>query len=171
MKTFILWVLLIILLGELISLYSMNKGKTQEKVLAENTSIPTQSPTPSPSPTPTPSPTPKPTVKPTPTPLPQPKFTSQQINEFIERFASQYSVDPNLLRHIALCESGFNAFAKRAGYAGLYQFGPITWQNIRVALGEDKDINLRFNAEEAVQTAAYVLHINNAGIWPNCVHN
>ena len=35
-------------------------------------------------------------------------------------------------------------------------------------MGEDPDISLRYNAEEAVQTAAYNLSINNAGIWPNC---
>ena len=36
-------------------------------------------------------------------------------------------------------------------------------------MGEDKNNDLRFNAEEAVQTAAYVLSINQAYIWPNCV--
>lgn len=150
------------------------RPKSESKVLSENaevTAFPSPTPSPSDTPSPTPSPTPKPTVKPTPTPVPQPKFTSQQINEFIERFASQYTVDPNLIRHIALCESGFDPAASRLGYGGLFQFGPNTWKNIRRGMGEDIDTNLRFNAEEAVQTAAYVLHINNAGIWPNCVHN
>lgn len=158
------------------SIFILNKPKT--KVLSEvtvSTPIPTDSSSitasPSVQPTPSDTPTPKPTKKPTPTPIPQPKFTSEQINGFIERFASQYTVDPNLIRHIALCESGFDPFAKSLSYAGLFQFGPITWRNIRTEMGEDKDINLRYNAEEAVQTAAYVLHINNAGVWPNCVHN
>jgi len=36
-------------------------------------------------------------------------------------------------------------------------------------MGEETDANLRFNAEEAVQTAAYVLKENKAYIWPNCL--
>lgn len=172
MKDFILRLLFIIVAAELVSIFILNRPKA--KVLSEATVMtpsPTEAATPTPVPTPTETPTPKPTKKPTPTPIPQPKFTSEQINGFIERFAAQYNVDPNLVRHIAVCESGFNPFAKSLTYAGLFQFGPVTWQNIRVAMGEDKDVNLRYNAEEAVQTAAYVLHINDAGIWPNCVHN
>lgn len=135
------------------------------------TPTPSLESTPSPTPDPTPTPTAKATSVPTPTIKPQPVFTSQQINEFIDRFAAQYGADPNLLRHIALCESGFNPSAYNAGYAGLYQFGKITWRNVRGKMGEDQDSDLRYNAEEAVQTAAYNLHINNAGIWPNCVNN
>lgn len=151
------------------------RPETKTKVLSEKVTVTatpaatsTPTPTPSPSPAQTPLALPKPTAKEG-TPIPQPVFTSQQINEFIDRFASQYNVSPDILRHIALCESGFNPLAQNYGYAGLFQFGPVTWQNIRRAMGEDPDINLRFNAEEAVQTAAYNLHINNAGIWPHCV--
>ncbi len=131
----------------------------------------TASPTVFPTPSPTPSPTPEatPTPKPTPTPVPQPTFSSQQINEFVDRFAVQYNVSPHILRYIALCESDFDPSAFYVGYAGLYQFGPVTWRNVRIKMGEDPDPALRYNAEEAVQTAAYNLHINNAGIWPNCV--
>lgn len=175
-KNFILRLLFIIVLAELVSIFILNRPKT--KVLSEATVLTpspvlTDTPTPTASATLTASPSARPTKKPTPTPIPQPKFTSEQINGFIDKFAApdQYNVDPNLIRHIALCESGFNPFAKDWIYAGLFQFGPITWQNIRTEMGEDKDTNLRFNAEEAVQTAAYVLHINDAGIWPNCVHN
>jgi hypothetical protein len=134
------------------------------------TASPTASPSPSPTPEPTVAPTPKvvPTPKPTPTPVPQPTFSSQQINEFIDRFAAQYSVSPHVLRHIALCESGFNPSAYYVGYAGLYQFGPATWKNLRIKMGEDPNMALRYNAEEAVQTAAYALSTGKTGIWPNC---
>ncbi len=125
--------------------------------------------TPSPVPEPTPEPTEAPTAAPTRTPVPQPTFTSQQINEFIDRFAGQYGVSPDLLRHIALCESGFNPLAKNGPNVGLYQFVATTWANRRKLMNEDSNPDLRYNAEEAVQTAAYVLHINDAGIWPNCV--
>jgi len=158
----------ILLSGEAVYLHLI---RPKIDVLGEKEEIivtPSPSPTDSPTPEPTPTPTPVPTPKPTPTPVPQPTYSSQQINEFIDRFAAQYNVSPHILRHIALCESGFNPEALYVGYAGLYQFGPITWKNVRIKMGEDPDISLRYNAEEAVQTAAYNLSINNAGIWPNC---
>jgi len=143
---------------------------SQTESILTSTTSPTPTPSPSPTPDPTTTPTPTPTPKPaTPTPVPLPAVSSQEINGFIDQFATQYNVDPNLLRHIAICESGFNPLSKNGPYAGLYQFGPTTWQNYRVKLGEDINTNLRLNAQEAVQTAAYVLSINQAYIWPNCV--
>jgi len=132
------------------------------------TEIPT--PTPSPSPTPTPKPTSTPTVTPTPTPLllPPPPATPEQILSFIERFAGQYAVDPNVLRHIAVCESGFNPLAVNGPYAGLYQFSSSAWQNNRIPMGEDSNPALRYSAEESVQTAAYIISIGKIYLWPNC---
>ena len=144
-------------------------GNNTEALVLGEQEVPTQEPTPSPTPEPTETPIPMPTKSPTPTPIPQPTYSSQQINELINRFASQYGVSPDILRHIALCESGFNPLASNGDYVGLYQFDPTTWKNIRTKMGEDTDSALRANAEEAVQTAAYNLHINNAGIWPNCI--
>lgn len=145
---------------------------------ALTTSLPTPTPvppTPTPVPTPLASPTPQAvqsatakTEKPSPTPVLQPIFTSEQINGFIDRFAGQYGVSPHVLRHIAVCESGFDPEAYYVGYAGLYQFGSVTWKNVRVKMGEDPDVELRYNAEEAVQTAAYSLSLGNTKIWPNC---
>lgn len=169
MRTFVLYFLLMILVAEAFTLCLMKKGKTENKILAvatTRTTVLTPSAYPSPTPASTLAPTPKP--KPTPTPVPQPQFTSQQINEFIDRFASQYGVSPHVLRYIALCESGFHPAAKNYIYAGLYQFGPITWKNLRVKIGEDTDINLRYNAEEAAQTAAYAISIGDSAIWPHC---
>ena len=173
MKTLILYFLLLVLIAEAITLVLINRQKSQEKILAvatiaSPTPIPTDTPLPTESPTPTPTPKPKPTPAKTPTPIPQPKYTSQQIYEFIDRFAAQYGVSPDVLRHIALCESGFNPAAHNLSYAGLFQFGPSTWQNIRKSFGEDTALDLRYNAEEAVQTAAYAISIGKKGIWPNC---
>ncbi len=119
---------------------------------------------------PTISPSPISTLSPKPsnTAIPRSTFTQQQIYEFTDRFGAQYGVDPNVLRHIALCESGFNPLAIHLSYYGLYQFGPTTWQNIRKKMGEDINTDLRLNAEEAVQTAAYQISIGGTGIWPNC---
>jgi hypothetical protein len=167
----ILGVATLVLIGEIITLIFIKRDATLDNnVLSEATSIAT--PTPSvvstPTPTPTPTSTPRPTPVKTPTPVPQPKFTSQEINGFIDRFGGQYGVSPDVLRYIALCESGFDPFAKKLSYVGLFQFGPATWQNLRSEMGEDKDVNLRANAEEAVQTAAYAISIGKKGIWPNC---
>lgn len=160
------------------SIYAVKSSSVKKpEVLAENTQeapspTPSLAPTPtsSPSPSPTPKPTAKPTLKPSPspTPLPQPVLTSAQISALVDRFAGQYAVDANVLRHIAICESGFKQFAENAGYAGLFQFGPITWKNIRLEIGEDINPDLRYNAEEAVQTAAYALSQGKTKIWPNC---
>jgi soluble lytic murein transglycosylase-like protein len=181
MKTLLLYFLLLILIGEGITLFIMKREKPQDKILAvTTTSVVTSAPTA----TPTPLALPKPsaeegTPKPKPTPLatahilPKPlaeeeKFTSQQINEFIDRFASQYGVSPDVLRYIAICESGFNPSAKNYVYAGLYQFNATTWKNLRLKIGEDTNADLRFNAEEAVQTASYAVSIGDHAIWPHC---
>jgi hypothetical protein len=134
------------------------------------TPSPTSSPTDSPSPVPTPLPFPTPVQTKTPTPVFTPSpVSSQEINGFIDRFAGQYGVDPNVIRHLAICESGFRPNAVNGDYVGLFQFGPITWKNIRAEIGEDTNINLRYSAEESTQTAAYALSKGKGKIWPNCV--
>lgn len=142
---------------------------TSEEILATPiptiTQSPTESPAPTLSPTPVPTKTPTQTLKPTATPV---GASSSEINGFIDRFSAQYGVDANVLRYIAICESGFRSNAESVGYVGLYQFGPITWKNIRSEFGEDTNINLRYSAEESVQTAAYALSKGKSGIWPNC---
>jgi hypothetical protein len=145
------------------------------QVLASEIEVPTSTPFPTPEPTLTPRPTRVPTKVPprptsTPTPIPAPKFTSEQINQFIDRFSGQYGVDPNAIRHLAVCESGFNPLALNAryDYAGLFQFAPRTWSSYRQKMGENPDPGLRFNAEEAVQTAAYAYSLTHGSIWPVC---
>lgn len=161
---------------EAVIFFRVYKEKRETNVLGEEAEInlsqtqsPTDTPSPSPTPTVTASPSPSPTIKPTPSPVPQPDFTSEEINGFIDRFAAQYSLDPNVLRHLALCESGFDAKAIKLSYYGLFQFGPTTWKNIRLEMGEDTNADLRLNAEEATQTAAYAISVGKSGIWPNCI--
>ncbi len=161
-------------------------GKPQAEVLGSGTNPnliiitpdPTPTPTPTPSPSPTPSPTPKPTPKPTPTPVPTPSpsptptpksYTRAEIEALIDRFAGQYGTDAGLLKFIAQCESEFNPLAVNGAYAGLFQFGPVTWGSNRKAMGEDPNTNLRLDAEESAQTAAYVLSTRGGGVWPNCL--
>lgn len=180
MRNVVIPILLLIVFAELVTLFVIQKPRQEDKVLSimvsaspepEATATDTPSPAPVATPEATATPKPLPTRTPTPVPTfpPQPVFTSQQINEFINRFAAQYSVSPDVLRHVAVCESGFNASAQNLGYAGLYQFGSTTWKNLRKEFGEDPDPNLRLNAEEAVQTAAYAIGIGKGGLWPNCM--
>jgi len=132
-------------------------------VLDFNTPTPTPSPTPTPTPTNTPTPTPKPS--PTPTPIP---VTSQQLDEWFTNSANHYSVDRSLLWRIAVCESNLRPDAVNWIYAGLFQFSPNTWKANRAVMGLDSNPYLRFNAEESIRTAAFVLSTRGAGAWPNC---
>lgn len=146
------------------------KSKKEPEVLstyAVETRLPF--PTKTPSPKPTPKPTAKPTVKPTPTEAPiVDMVSSEEINRLIDGFAGQYGIDPNVLRHIAICESGFNPSATNGPYVGLFQFGPITWATNRILIGENPNPSLRFSAEESIQTAAYMLSTKGRQFWPNC---
>lgn len=153
-------------------------GKTSKNEVLGMADVPTLTPSSTPISTPsTPIPTPiktlSPTKSPSPTPTPKPTpvstlTSSSEVNAFIDRFSAQYSVDANVLRYIAICESGFKSNASKAGYVGLYQFGPVTWKNIRKEIGEDPNPELRYSAEESIQTAAYALSKGKGGIWPNC---
>lgn len=139
-------------------------------------SIPTPTNTPAPTLTPTPftTATPTPTQIATPTPYPQPKandaYAAEQINQFFDQFATQYAIDPHVLRHIAQCESGLNPHAQNLSYGGLFQFSPGSWETFRNLLGKDTNANLRFDAKEAIETAAYALHVGRGAIWPTCNH-
>ncbi|SRR3990172_4660369 len=152
----------------------MSKSTTSLPIESpEPSEVPTRTPTLKPTLavtlTPTANPSSTPTRVPTPSLVLQPQYTSEEIQGFIERFAGQYAVDPNALRHIADCESDFNPRAKNGDYLGLYQFSTNTWKNNRLLIGEDADPTLRLNAEEAVQTASFLLSIGKGGIWPNCL--
>ena len=107
------------------------------------------------------SPAPKPTAVPTPA-------SSQEVNELIDRFSVQYGVNPNVLRHMILCESGFNSSAVNHIYVGLFQFDTSTWINFRKQIGEDPDPKLRFSAKDSVQTGTYAISKGKGNLWPNC---
>lgn len=141
---------------EIISPLAREKLILAEKIKAP-TSIPTSSPTPTITPTPTL--TPIPTV---------PPLTYEELESLFTKHSERFSVAKDLLKKIANCESGFNTNAVNGNYSGMFQFSPNTWINNRMLLGEDTDINLRTNAEEAIKTAAFMIsrHITNA--WPNC---
>ena len=145
------------------------------KVSPSPTPLPTPTPSPSPIPSPSPSPSlspspsPSPLPSPIPSPSPLPSIKPEEIHGFIDKFSREYNLDPGLLRHIAICESGFNPLAENLSYSGLFQFSPNTWTRYRNLLNQNPDSDLRLNAEASVQTAAYVLSVGNSYIWPNCM--
>lgn len=152
----------------LITMYFLGANKKDD--ILGVVSTPLETPSASPSASPTIKPTDSAVLTASPSAQPTPKgASSSEINGFIDRFSSQYGIDPNVLRYIAICESGFRSNAENAGYVGLYQFGPVTWKNLRQEFGEDINIDLRYSAEESVQTASYALSKGKSGIWPNCI--
>ena len=116
-----------------------------------------------PIPTPTAKPTLIPTRRPTAKPLPQ-----SHLDEMLARHAENNGVDRELLKRIAHCESRYNAGAVNGIYGGLYQFSPSTWRSTRIAMNENPDPDLRYNAEEAIKTSAFKLAHGGRGAWPNC---
>lgn len=126
---------------------------------------PTSTPTPSPLPTATIIP-PTPTITPTPAPIVAPGY----LNDLFIRFSNEYSVNNELLKRIAKCESGFGTGASSHGYAGLFQFSEPIWIQTRTLMGMGTNPDLRFSGEESIRTAAFMLSQNHGGIWPNCAN-
>lgn len=131
------------------------------------TSTPTS--TPSPTATPTPTRTPTPTLIPSPSPTPF-AYTGTDLDNWFTQYSNEYGIDRNLLHNIAQCESGFNAssYNKKYGYSGMYQFSESSWKSARMRMGVDTNLDLRFNPQEAIRTAAFKLSRDGAGAWPNC---
>ena len=115
--------------------------------------------------TPVPSATPRPSATVTPTPN---RISAGDLEAFFSKYAEKESVDRDLLKKIAVCESGFNPAARNGIYGGLFQFSENSWQNLRRIMNLDTNPALRFNAEEAIKTAAYKLALNGRAAWPNC---
>ena len=142
-----------------------NNRETPGEVLAEV--APTPSPTPSPNPQPTATPRPKPT--PTPTPIPVISAPAD-LEPIFNEAATKYSVNANLLKKIAKCESRFNrgVVSKNGLYVGLFQFAVPMWSNQRVLMGADPNPDLRFGARESIETAAYAISRWGTQAWPVC---
>jgi Transglycosylase-like domain len=130
-------------------------------------------------------PTVTPTLTPTiiiPTDTPVPSPTSEPAKESVEeapvtdletlftQYGNEYSVDKNLLKKIAQCESGFNVGSVGGGgrYVGMYQFAESTWVSNRQLMGFDSNPDLRMNAGESIRTAAFMISRGGLGAWPNC---
>lgn len=93
-----------------------------------------------------------------------------ELDGLFEKYGAQYGVDPQKLKVIAKCESGFNAGvqSKNGLYGGMYQYLASTWSGTRKQMGENPDPALRFNAEEAIKTTAWKISKGGIGAWPVC---
>lgn len=119
---------------------------------------------------PTKTPTAIPTAFPSPTPILVAKADIPQsdFDALIDQYAVSAGVDSRIMKIIAKCESGFRPNATNGPYAGMYQFISSTWISNRRAMGEDPNPDLRFNAEEAIKTAAYKMGRDGYSAWPVC---
>lgn len=92
------------------------------------------------------------------------------LDSLYSQYAQQYGVPLSTLQIIANCESRHNpaALSKNGLYAGLFQFSASTWKSNRAAMGLDTNPELRFNAEEAIKTAAFKISRDGVGAWPTC---
>lgn len=173
MRAFWLFFILGFLLGSARTLSSSTKtvksGPAVEGVQVKSLVSPTPTPLASPTPTPTMKPTLKPTPKPSPSPKPSPMIVlPPDLEELFAKYSGAYSIDKELLKRIAQCESGLNPQAQTQDYSGLFQFSEVLWRQTRTLMAENTDLNLRLNPEEAIKTAAFMVSQNHLGIWPNC---
>jgi hypothetical protein len=90
------------------------------------------------------------------------------ITDLIYHYAEVYNIDKEQFYAIAYCESTLKPHATSGIYGGLYQFSPSTWVSNRNSMGEDPDIELRFDPEQAIKTAAYKISRDGTGAWPVC---
>ena len=100
--------------------------------------------------------------------LAEPVPSPEQFETMFSAYSAYYKVDRGLLRTIAFCESRFIPSATNGRHAGLYQFNSSTWKATRKRMDLDPDPNLRFDAEEAIKTAAFKLHNSGHGAWVVC---
>jgi soluble lytic murein transglycosylase-like protein len=172
---FVIGTLVVLSLSKVFSADKLSQAESVESYVpdvnpplpAATLSAATPSATFRPSPSPTEIPLPTPTVTPTPTPSSIP-VTSEQLDSWFTGYSNFYSVDRQLLSHIAMCESKLNPNAVNGVYAGLYQFSGATWKSTRNAMNLDPNPQLRYNAEESIRTAAFKLSTQGSASWPNC---
>lgn len=92
-----------------------------------------------------------------------------EIDAWIVQYAAEYGVLAETLRYMAKCESTFNPGAVNGPYAGIYQYSASSWASNRKAMGEDPNPALRYDAQAAIKTTAFVVSTRGGGMWPNCM--
>lgn len=150
------------------SLLLQFKISTSKPAEPQSISTPTSAPTSIPTSTLTPTPT-----KIIPTQIISPKPTAntskpQTLDDLFIKYGAIYNVNPDVLKKIAECESGFDVNQITGDYAGLFQFASFAWREARGRIGLPDDLNLRFNAEESIRTAAFEINYKGTSGWDDC---
>lgn len=120
---------------------------------------------------PSPSPVAKPAVSSDTAPVVVPTVTSDSpadLEWLLQQHAATHGVNPSIMKKIAQCESGMRAEAANGPYGGMFQFNSSTWVSNRKAMGKDPNPSLRYNAAEAIETAAFKMGRDGYGAWPSC---
>ena len=109
----------------------------------------------------------KPTSEPVNTPVPAPTAPTD-LESLFQQHAATHGVNPSIMKKIAQCESGMRPEAANGPYGGMFQFNSSTWVSNRKAMGKDPNPSLRYNAAEAIETAAFKMGRDGYGAWPSC---
>lgn len=104
--------------------------------------------------------------KPKPTPTKEPFET---VSHLIDQYSALYGLDVNVIRYLALCESGLRSNATNGKYVGIFQYDERTWKTLRQEMNLETNPDLRYSAEEAIKTTAYAISKGKTKLWPNCV--
>jgi hypothetical protein len=93
---------------------------------------------------------------------------THSFEAYFDKYSSQYKVNKNTLKAIAMCESTMNPKAVNYIYAGMFQYDEQTWIAVRKEMKLDPNPQLRFSAKEAIETTAYKIAQEGTGAWPVC---
>lgn len=168
-------IVLAVMLSAIIFIFFRTRAFDAKKVLflfisPTPTATPTSTPTPTLTSTPTPTPSPTPTATPTPSPTPTPtSLPTTSFETYFDEYSAQYKINKDELKKIAFCESGMNPGSVNGDYGGMYQFTTQTWHVTRSEMGKDTNPALRFDAKEAIETAAFKIANKGGYAWKNCL--
>ena len=116
-------------------------------------------------------PSPSPVAKPAVSSDNAPAMTNEapaDLESLFQQHAATHGVNPSIMKKIAQCESGMRPEAANGPYGGMFQFNSSTWVSNRKAMGKDPNPSLRYNAAEAIETAAFKMGRDGYGAWPSC---
>lgn len=100
--------------------------------------------------------------------LTQPAPSRENLDLMFAEHADFYHVNKRTLEYIAYCESRYRPQVTNGKHAGMYQFNPTTWIATRNRMGLDPNPDLRFDANEAIRTAAFKISNGGIGAWAVC---
>lgn len=85
----------------------------------------------------------------------------------INYYAQEYKINADELRCILKNESGFRKAATNgtSSASGMGQFINSTWISWRKEMGENPDLNLRFDADEMIKTTSFGLSKGRQSHW------